>query len=963
MGEGEGATQIGVTGTLSGDSPTGAVAVELSVESGPGASGAVAGEDFADVVDFTLSIPSGQTSATATFTLTPLEDRVDEPAETLVVAGATSAADVGIAGTVSIALADNDAAPELALAVDPAAVAENGGTSTVTVSTGTGSTYATAQTITLTLAGTATRGSDYTVDATTLVLPAGAGSTTAEVDTTITAVNDTAADPGETVIVSASAGGEAFGSAQTVTITDDEGTPKVRLVLTPEAVFEGGTSRVSATVSPVSSEAFDGDRERGGAKAPADGDDFTLTGTTLSFAADAARSTGLVTVEASDDNDDNDDRTVTVSGAVTAAGVTAPQDVDLTIRDDESAVTLSLGVAPDSIAEDGGMATVTVSTGTGSTPDSDQVITLVLGGTAVEGQDYAIGATTLILEAGASTVVTTVTATDDNVFEGSETLTLSALLDGVGFGTVRTVTLTDDESAPTIALVLTPESIAEDGAESSVTATLSAPSAVALEVTVEAAAVAPATADDFTLAGGTLSLGANALTSTGEVTVTAVDDPVDAPDKQVRISGTVSDPRFAAPAERFLSIEDDDEASNSVSLTVAPAEIGEGAGPTELTLTATYSAGAREQAAEFIISVLGGGGPNAAESDVDFEAVSDFPLSIAANETSGTAMFTLEPLQDIIREGPEVLSIVVASTDPDIGVTAAPSVTVTDDDGEPELELALSPAALDESGGTATVTVSTGTGSTFRSAQSITLSLAGTATLDSDYTIGATTLNLPAGSGETATSVSTTLSALDDIVDEPEETVEVTAALGATEIGTETARISDDDEAPELVLAIVPDTILEFGGTAAVTVSTAAGSTYAEERTITLSLSGTADLDQDYTISSDTLTLAAGDGLAATSVSAEIAALDDTLTEPDETVVVTGAVEGAEFGTAQTLTIADDESGTRVVLVLSPFTVSENGGSASRTRDRLAAGARGVYGHGGGRGGGAGGGRGLHPER
>ena len=156
-------------------------------------------------MDFTLSIPNGQTSATATFTLTPLEDRVDEPAETLVVSGATTAADVGVAGTVSITLADNDAAPELALSVDPATVAENGGTSTVTVSTGTGSTYATAQTITLTLAGTATQGSDYTVGATTLVLPAGVGSATAEVDTTITAVNDTAADPGETVIVSASA--------------------------------------------------------------------------------------------------------------------------------------------------------------------------------------------------------------------------------------------------------------------------------------------------------------------------------------------------------------------------------------------------------------------------------------------------------------------------------------------------------------------------------------------------------------------------------------------------------------------------------------------------------------------------------------------------------------------------------------------------------------------------------------
>ena len=47
-----------------------------------------------------------------------------------------------------------------------------------------------------------------TVEAAVLLLVGaflGVGSATAEVDTTITAVNDTAADPGETVIVSASA--------------------------------------------------------------------------------------------------------------------------------------------------------------------------------------------------------------------------------------------------------------------------------------------------------------------------------------------------------------------------------------------------------------------------------------------------------------------------------------------------------------------------------------------------------------------------------------------------------------------------------------------------------------------------------------------------------------------------------------------------------------------------------------
>ena len=72
---------------------------------------------------------------------------------------------------------------------------------------------------------------------------------------------------------------------------------------------------------------------------------------------------------------------------------------------------------------------------------------------------------------------------------------------------------------------------------STVTATASPASAEAFTVTVSAAAVDPAVAGDFTLGGATLSFAADATTSTGEVTITAVDNDVDAPDKTVTVSG------------------------------------------------------------------------------------------------------------------------------------------------------------------------------------------------------------------------------------------------------------------------------------------------------------------------------------------------------------------------------------------------------------------------------------------
>ena len=73
----------------------------------------------------------------------------------------------------------------------------------------------------------------------------------------------------------------------------------------------------------------------------------------------------------------------------------------ITITDDDVAPVLTLGVAPGSISENGGVSTVTVTTSTGtSTFATDQTITLTLSGTAVEDEDYRITSKTLTLPAG-----------------------------------------------------------------------------------------------------------------------------------------------------------------------------------------------------------------------------------------------------------------------------------------------------------------------------------------------------------------------------------------------------------------------------------------------------------------------------------------------------------------------------------------------------------------------------------
>ena len=935
VAEDAGATSIEVTATLGSGARESDVAVTVTVGSGTGDAGAESGIDFEPVADFSLTIAAGDTSASASFSLTPLDDRIDEPDETLRLTGASADPLVGVPEAVEIAIADNDDAPELVFTALPASIAEDGGVSTVTVGTGAGSTFADEQTIALSVSGTATTGEDYTISAQTLTLPAGAGTEASSVAATLTALDDNIDDDAETVVIGALLDGDAVGAEQTVTIDDDDGTPEVLLVLTPPSIAEdGGTSTVTATVSPASATAFTV-AVASAPVSPAVAGDFEQSGTTLSFAAGAALSTGSVTIAAVDNAADTPNRQVSVSGTVSAPGVSAPPDATLTILDDDQAPVLTLGVAPASIAEDGGTATVTVSTGTGSTFDSAQAIALALGGTATRDADYTLSATELTLPAGASSVTATLTGLDDGVFEGDETVLVSGLHNGAAFGVARTVTIHDDEAAPAVTLVLTPDSIGEDGGTSTVTATVSPPSTEPFTVTVAVEPNAPAAARDFELSGGTLSFAGNATASTGEVTIAAVDNDVDAADKTLRVSGAVSRGDVTAPADATLTIVDDDEASSTVTLTVAPERLDEGAGATAIEVTGALDSGARES--DTVISLSAGGG--AATPGVDYEPVADFSLTIPANETSATATFMLAPLDDRIDEADETVILTGIAASAGIGVPEAIGIAIADNDDAPVLALAVDPATIAENGGTATVTVTTGGGSTFADERPIALAVAGTATRGEDYRLESTTVTLPAGTGIEASTATVTLTGLDDGIAEADETVVIGGTVDGAAFGThQTVTITDDDDAepPAITLVLTPASIGENAGVSTVTATVTPASSEAFAVTVSAEAVDPAVAD-DFTLSGARLMFAAD----ATESTGEvtIAAVDNDEDAPDKTVTVSGTVslEGVTAPPDATLTITDDDvteppvDTPALALVLSPASIGENAGVSTVT--------------------------------
>ena len=847
---------------------------------------ATAGDDYT-VGATTLTLVAGE--ETASTTVTAVSDAVDDDGETIILTATRDSTGIGSA---TVTITDDDAAPELELSVDPAAIAEDGGASVVTVEITNGVTFAADQTITLSLGGTATAGDDYTVGATTLTLVAGEETAS----TTVTATHDTVDDDGETVEITAARDSTGIGSA-TITITDDDAAPVLALSADPAAIAEDGGASV-VTVEITNGVTFAADQtitlSLGGTATA--GDDYTVGATTLTLA--AGEETASTTVTAVADVVDDDGETVEITAARDSTGIGS---ATITITDDDAAPVLALSADPSAIAEDGGASVVTVEITNGVTFAADQTITLSLGGTATAGDDYTVGATVLTLVAGEETASTTVTATHDTVDDDGETVEITAARDSTGIGSA-TITITDDDAAPVLALSADPSAIAEDGGASVVTVEITNGVTFAEDQTITLALGGTATVtDDYTVGATVLTLVAGE--EMASTTVTAVADAVDDDGETVVISAAHDGTGIGSAT---ITITDDD-AAPVLALSVSSDTIAEAAGTSTVTVAITN--GVTFDADQTITLTLGG----TATAGDDYTVGATTLTLVAGEEMAST---TVTATHDTVDDDGETVEITAARDSTGIG---SATITITDDDAAPVLALSADPSAIAEDGGASVVTVEITNGVTFAADQTITLALGGTATAGDDYTVGATVLTLVAGE-ETA---STTVTATHDTVDDDGETVVITAARDSTGIGSATITITDDDAAPVLSLSADPSAIAEDGGASVVTVEITNGVTFAADQTITLSLGGTATAGDDYTVGATVLTLVAGEETASTTVTAT----HDTVDDDGETVVITAARDSTGIGSA-TITITDDDAAPVLALSADPAAIAEDGGAS-----------------------------------
>ena len=544
--------------------------------------------------------------------------------------------------------------------------------------------------------------------------------------------------------------------------------------------------------------------------------------------------------------------------------------------------------------------------------------------------DYAATSTSfdITIAAGATTGTETFTVTpeDDEVDERDEVLDIAGTSDLPV--TATSVTLADDEQTSTEILLSAIPSTVSEGAGATpveVTATLDAGArTVSTTVTVEVTGSGdPDTVDFASVQDFTIMIAAGTTSGRGTFTLTPEDDNVAESSETLTVDGRSDIP----VTQTSVMITDDDVASSGIVLSASPSLVSEDGGAVGVRVTASLNGAARQAATTVTVSVAGSGNPRA----VNFQAVADFAITIAANAANGTGTFTLTPVDDGTAEADETLTVSGVS---DLPVTSTTVTLADDDDPSTRILLSAVPERVSEGDGATPVTVTATLDRASRQqATSVTVSVSGSgdpgavdfsAVPDFSITIPA---NAASGEGRF------TLRPEDDATVESDETLTVsgTSVLPVTPTAV---TLADDDEVSTrilLFLTVDPIRASEGDGEIRVTVTAAVDrGVRPDETRIAVSVSGSGDPDAvdfapvpdfDIVIPANT-----PNGTATFAVVPE----DDLIVEADETLTVSG-VSDLPVTPATMELLDDDEASGGIVLSADPARVSEGDGPVAVT--------------------------------
>ena len=856
--ESGGAKTVIVTATFDGTARF-AVNKSVTVSVGKSSDTAVEGTDYQTVADFNITINAGEASGSKTFTLTPINNAIDEQDKTISVEGALTGVTVK---PVSITITDDDEAPTaLTLVANPDSVAEGGGAKTVTVTATLdgAARFADNKTVTVAVgksADSSTEDTDYTVSATDLTITINAGEASGTQTFTLTPANDNLAEGNEIISVSGTSTGLTV-TPDEITVTDDDATPTA-LTLSVDAdtgedgvqenlMENGGAKTVRVTATLGGNSLFTTDKtvtvEVGKTTDSAtEGKDYEAVGTqTITIAAGEESGHVDFPLTPKDDNLDDDNEMISLDGTsaeLTVAGTTiiitdndiAPTALSLTVdtgsgtgETKDSLRDQRLAVSRGSVDEDAGATTVTVTaTLDGATRFAvDKTVTVEVGNdgdSATEGTDYeTVGTQTVTIAAGegGGSKTFTLTPIDNAIDEEDKSISIEGVLKGVTV-TNAIITIEDDDTTPELSI--TSSSVTEGDDPSSTvalnfTVTMDVASGQRVIVPYADAGTGTATSgkDYEPLAPGTLIFTEGSTRNT--VTVAVKGDRIDEYDETVviRFSSPTNAtfPDGAQTLEVMGTIEDDD---NPAILSINSPSVRE-SGTSGVAAAMTFTVTLTPESSKVVTVSYANPETGTATPGRDYVPISPGTLTFSPGVTSRTITVTVNG--DNIDEYDETVSLRLSNPTnasfPDnvstldttgliIDNNDPPTVSFEDSDPVEEGSVAVFPLNLSEESGKI-ITVRWVTSS-------------GTALEDVDYHGSGAEITINPGTTSETIEVAT----IDDREIEFTETFSVTLSdpVNLTlEKSTATGTIEDDDRPKAIArLKRINKTILPYVGSA-----------------------------------------------------------------------------------------------------------------------------------------------------
>jgi hypothetical protein len=568
------------------------------------------------------------------------------------------------------------------------------------------------------------------------------------------------------------------------TILDDDAPPVVGFTAATQSVSEAvGSVTVTAQLSALSGLDVTVPFMVSGT-ATGGGTDHNLANGTITVLAGSAA--GSVTFNLTQDSLDELDETVVVTlGGPTNATLGGTTVQTVTILDDDAAPVAGFTAAAQSVSEGAGTATVTVQLSAVS--GLDVTVPFTVSGTAIGGgTDHNLANGTIAVIAGNTAGSVTFNVTQDLLDEPDETVVVTlgtpanATLGGT---TVQTVTILDDDAAPTVGLTTAAQSVSEAVGTVTVTAQLSAVSSFVVTVPFAVSGTATGGGTDHNLANGAIMVLAGS--AAGSVTFNVTQDSLDEANETVVITvGTPTNATLAGTTVETITIADDDPAP-TVAFAAAAQSVSEGAGTATVMVQLSAVSGLDVTVPFTVSGTATGGG-----TDHD---LANGAITVLAGSAAGSVTFNVT--QDSLDEPDETVVVTLGGpTNATLGSPAVQTVTLQDDDAAPTLSIADATQVEGNTGSQAATLTVTLTGST---AQTVTVGYAtsnGTATAGSDYQSASGTLTF--APGETGKTLSVLVNG--DTAREPAETVTVTLSSPVNaSLGTSaTLTITDDDGVP-----------------------------------------------------------------------------------------------------------------------------------------------------------------------